>query len=48
MVIGLVIIQMVKYFYIIGHGTQVSDNNWVFDRELRKWRKKRMMEEMNV
>ena len=27
------------FLHYSGHGTQVSDNNWVFDRELRKWRK---------
>ncbi len=27
------------FLHYSGHGTQVSDNNWVFDRNLRRWRK---------
>lgn len=27
------------FLHYSGHGTQVSDKNWVFDRNLRRWRK---------
>ncbi len=27
------------FLHYSGHGTQVSDKNWVFDKKLRKWRK---------